>query len=221
MRLRVSLFFLSATFFFAFVIFSYVVAKEVFQQIDFDITVKLQDHIIREFDVYFSYFSFIGSAEVTVGICFIVAIFNLFKKKFFAFLGWLVIIPATIIELSGKLFLFHPGPPVLFHRSILETGLPSFYVHTNFSYPSGHMTRSIFILTIFFCLIIFGNKGLFLNQNTSFRVFNGVIVLGFGFMMTLTRVYLGEHWLSDVIGGVLLGFSSGLFAAAFIIPRKS
>src|SRR3989338_5704066 len=101
MRVRLGLFLLSVVSFVIFTTFSYIVAKEVFQQMDFDITVKLQDHISREFDIYFSYFSFIGSVEVTVGICFIIALFSLLKRKLIAFLGWLMIIPASIVEVAG------------------------------------------------------------------------------------------------------------------------
>lgn len=38
-------------------------------------------------------------------------------------------------------------------------------------------------------------------------------------MMTLTRVYLGEHWLSDVLGGGLLGIGMGLFATGLILRQ--
>lgn len=213
-KIRLSLFLLSFIVFATFTLFSYSVAKEVWQQIDFDTTVKLQDKISRKWDGIFSYFSFIGSVEVTLGLSLILALWSLTRAKFWAFVGWLLILPASFFEVFGKLVVFHPAPPVLFHRSILETGLPSFYIHTNFSYPSGHMTRTSFLLVVFLIVVLLSWK----NNLEKMTVL--ACLIAFGLMMFLTRIYLGEHWLSDVLGGSLLGVATGLFSASLILAKK-
>lgn len=212
--MKIKLFFLSAIFLIAFTYFSYIVAKEKWVKIDFDTTVKLQDHIQRKFDKYFSYFSLIGSVEVTVTFCLIIALISLVKFRWMAILGWLLILPASLGEIFGKLVLFHPSPPNFMHRAVLPTNLPSFYVHTDFSYPSGHQTRTIFIVTILICLIFFKIKDPFL------RFITVGFLGGFAFLMGLTRVYLGEHWTSDVLGGTFLGLSAGFLASALILRIK-
>lgn len=211
--MRKTLFFLSLVFTLLFTYFSYTVAKEAWQQIDFDTTVKLQDHFSRRFDRIFSYLSLIGSAEITVGFCLLMSFLSLLRRHFLGVLGWLMIGPATIAEIFGKLVVFHPGPPLFFHRSLITTNLPTFYIHTNFSYPSGHMTRTIFIITVFACMMIFVYK------NFYFRTIVLSAIFSLAFLMGLTRIYLGEHWLSDVLGGGLLGAAAGLFASGLILRR--
>jgi len=211
---KIKLLLLSATFLIAFTYFSYAVAKEKWVKIDFDTTVKLQDHIQRRFDKYFSYFSLIGSVEVTVLFCVIMALLSLIRFRWMAALGWLLVLPASLGEVFGKLVLFHPSPPNFMHRAVLPTNLPSFYVHTDFSYPSGHQTRTLFIVTILACLLFFKIKDPFL------RLIGIGSLGGFAFLMGLTRVYLGEHWTTDVVGGSLLGLSAGFFASILILRVK-
>lgn len=211
--MKTKLFLLSVAFTALFTYLSYTVAKEHWQKIDFDTTVKLQDHISRRFDQTFSYFSLLGSVEVTVSFCLILACLALIRRKWLGIFGWLMIIPASMGEVFGKLIVFHPGPPVFFHRSVLPTNLPTFYVHTNFSYPSGHMTRTIFIITVFATMVFFSSR----------NTLNKLIILSslglLAFLMGLTRVYLGEHWFSDVLGGSILGAAVGCFAAILILRQ--
>ena len=211
MKIRLFLLSLSAITLAVFTALSYTVAKEKWNQFDFDTTVKLQDHISRDFDPLFSYFSLLGSAEVTIGLALILALLSLLRFKFLAVLGWLIIFPATLVEVFGKLVLLHPGTPVFMHRSVIKTHLPSFYIQTDFSYPSGHMTRTVFLTTVFMILIFFKVKNVFLK----FLIM--AILIGFVAGMCVTRIYLGEHWLSDVVGGSLLGLAAGLFASALIM----
>ena len=139
MSVKKLLFLLSILLFFTFIYLSYLVAKETFTQIDFDSTVRLQDHLSRRWDLPFSVFSLIGSVEITGLVWLIIFGLCILKKHFKAVLFLPLFFLASFIEIYGKLFVNHPAPPFLFYRGVLDFNFPSNYVQTAFSYPSGHM----------------------------------------------------------------------------------
>jgi len=191
--------------FLLFTLFSYIVARERFAQIDFDTTVKLQNHISRRLDDPFSSFSLLGSVEVSAVIFILIYILSLRK------LHRLLIISTFplfhVFELIGKTIVHHPGPPFMFHRYSFDLTFPSFYVVTNYSYPSGHTGRT-FLLCGILAFIIYKSK---ISNVNKFILYSILAVVAL--TMLVSRIYLGEHWLSDTIGGAILGLSFALFTA--------
>ncbi len=204
--------FIGVILFFAFIYFSYLVARETFTQLDFDLTVKIQDRIPRRIDLLFSWFSVLGSYQVTGVIWFMILFFLLIKKFWLSALSLFLLPLALAIEVFGKVFVHHPAPPFLFYRGVLDVELPLHFVHDLYSYPSGHETRTAFLIVFLMCYLYF-RKGI----TTQFFV--QPILVGVLFIMTISRVYLGEHWSSDVIGGFLIGASFGLLAGV-AVPKK-
>ena len=196
-----------------FILFSFLVSKEVFNTLDFDTTVRLQDHLSRRWDLPFSVLSVIGSAEITGLIWGAIFIYCLFKKYFKVLLTLPLFFVALFIEVFGKVFVEHPAPPFLFYRGVLDFHFPSNFVHTSYSYPSGHMTRTAFLVAFLLTFSILKTKGLS-------KLVISLILVSFLTLMCISRVYLGEHWLSDVIGGSLLGLSFGIIPALFV-PQKT
>jgi undecaprenyl-diphosphatase len=194
--------------FILFVCFSYLVHKNLFVHLDFDTTVRLQAKVPRRFDAPFSFLSLIGSFEI-VSIL-LLLLWSFVKKLNYIFvLSIFGIIHA--IEFFGKAFVTHPGPPHLFIRYDIGFNFPSSYVQPGSSYPSGHLARTLFISTILIFIIHHFKK----LSDVQKRLLYCVIAVFVG-LMFISRIYLGEHWLSDVIAGSLLGGSMGIFSLLFI-----
>ena len=126
----------------------------------------------------------------------------------------LAVIAAQALELFYKATLQHPGPPLRVAHSdgpsvteVVSTTGPL----AN-SFPSGHMVRAVVV----YGLIAFVVQRLApwpLARALAFPVATLLIVL-----LAFDRLYLGVHWESDVLGGLLLG-AIALLAATVWLDR--
>jgi membrane-associated phospholipid phosphatase len=198
--------------FFFFLVFSYLVHKNLFTQADFSTTIRLQDHISRRFDGVFSIFSDIGTFEVmTVSL----VIFLLLRKKIIAGIISLALFTFFhVIEIYGKFFVDHLPPPEFMLRTKRMVDFPQFHVRSEFSYPSGHSGRTIFLSVVFIVFIWQTEK-----LSLSVKVILICGLLSFDVVMLVSRIYLGEHWASDVIGGAILGGAFALISSSFYITK--
>lgn len=210
---KLTVFALGGTMFAAFVGLSYLVDKDLFIRFDFDTTVKLQDNIPPRFDFYLSILSLIGSFEVaSLLLIGILLIRRKIAEGFFilsAFVGF------HAFEIYGKLFVEHLPPPEFMIRTEKLLEFPQFYVRAEYSYPSGHAGRAAFI-SMFLFLIIGQTKKLSKLQ----KLILFTLIAAYDMGMAVSRVSLGEHWATDVMGGVLLGASLSLLASLVYVGKR-
>lgn len=211
---NLKLFLLGGGVFLLFVFFSYLVATEVLVQFDFDTTVKLQDNIPRRFDDPFSLLSDLGKFEVSIIV--LVSLLVLTRKVLFGVMVFGLFGALHLIELFGKTYVDQLPPPEFLIRTHKIIDFPQFHVRSEFSYPSGHAARAAF-LTVIAVYLILNTKRLTKLQK---YVLIGAIGV-YNFFMFLSRPYLGEHWMTDVIGGAFLGSSLALISTAFWKIRLS
>ena len=203
-----------------FYFFSRSVKRGFLHQADFNTTVRVQDEIDRSIHLRMASFVdnvFVAStvaaspqvSVVFVGLLTIAAIYDWKKKKF----RWHALaIPVlfallTLGEVYGKSVVNHPAPP-FFMIKHPTTIFPQFYINESYSYPSGHTARAMF-LGIVFLSVVAGHL-LFARKNLKKWLAIAGIVLLSVLIVATGKIYLGEHWLSDIIGGGLLGSGLGL-----------
>jgi undecaprenyl-diphosphatase len=97
----------------------------------------------------------------------------------------------ALIIVAGVKYITNSSRPVL-----------PFAVEQTLSFPSGHTA----ITAIFLMQILYIHA-----KRTKLRLKDSIIFLSFiySFVIAFSRLYLGEHWFLDIVGGYLLAISLG------------
>ena len=145
--------------------------------------------------------TFFGEAKLLIPIGLLGSIIGFFffkdNKRTLCFAGNLIFIAG--INWGIKHVIQRPRPDESL-RLVTEDG---------FSYPSGHAM----VTTAFYGLIIF-----FVYNNVENKLLKNLICIGLSLLIVLidfSRVYLGVHYLSDVLSGTLISIAYLIVATTF------
>ena len=169
---------------------------------DLSILTSINHNRIRSLDLVFVFIAD-ASSYIAIGIIILVFILSTVRKS--ATLkrkGWQLLFSfllAVILTVSLK-YSFNRFRPLVKYKQIeklVETNTPAF--------PSGHTLQAFAMATAL--ILLFKNKILF------------VIALLWALAVTLSRLVLGVHFPSDVIGGMVISISSS-YVCHFMFIRR-
>lgn len=135
-------------------------------------------------------FTFLGSTPFIIGLCILFfVLFIVFKKKSTAYKCAGVLIISTLINNIVKVIIRRPRPEYI---TVVEK---------TFSYPSGHTMAST---TLYGFLIYYIWHE---NFDKNYKIIFTIILSIIPILVGISRIYLGAHYFSDVIGGAFLSIA--------------
>lgn len=138
----------------------------------------------------FLWITLLGKGQIVISLATIASIlFWLLKRRMYIVSLWITILGSELFVFIGKL---------LIHRSRPSELIP-FYNETSLSFPSGHATIAV---ALYGFLLYFLWRHLHELKTKTTVLFVGFLVI---FLIGFSRIYLGVHYLSDVLGGYLVG----------------
>ena len=141
-----------------------------------------------ELNNFFTWITYLGKEEVIIAFLITATIILLLYRKF----GELI---ALYVSFAGSVVFIFLGK-MAFHRPRPEMAL---YYEPTFSFPSGHATIAISFYGFIGYLLMRRVKDFKIKVDIFFITTILVLLIG------ISRIYLDEHYLSDVYAGYLLG----------------
>lgn len=160
---------------------------------DIALTTELQEHTSRSLYYIFRIVSFLGDPLVAAGTTIVAAIILIGIQYQREALFMLLVPVADLIGVIIKNIVQRPRPNE-FLVKIYEQASGS-------SFPSGHVIHVVVFFGYLFTLM-FILKEIAPSIRYSIAVFSLAMIV----LISLSRIYLGAHWASDVIGGYLVAF---------------
>ena len=157
-------------------------------------TEEIQEQRAWDLTLPMKFISFFGdSVGAPLSIIIASLLFFLTYRRREAWFTLAVIIP-DLFNMFVKLLIHRPRPTVEDARILLK------FSQTGF--PSGHVVHYV-VFFGFLLTVMIVDKSI----STVWRYFIGILSAFLILTVSISRIYLGAHWATDVIGGYLFGFA--------------
>lgn len=155
-------------------------------------------------NVFFINFTFVGDGIFALSVVTILLVY--FKKKVLglAFL-YSFLISGIGVQIIKNL-LHAPGPKLFFESGQYLHFIDEVSLSNNASFPSGHTASAFALATV---LVLFLK-----DRSWQLLVLIGAVLVGY------SRIYLAQHFLSDVMIGAIIGTISAVIAV-ILVKKKS
>ncbi|MBL7924245.1 MAG: phosphatase PAP2 family protein [Bacteroidia bacterium] len=145
-------------------------------------------------------FTRLGSSPTVLTVLAALGFLLLRRNRFHAFAAIVAsLCTSSLSAYAGKVYYQVPRPHEL-----------AWYEEFSYSFPSGHATVAMAYYGILFYLLVMYMK------DKRFKIGISLLAALFIFAMGFSRVYLGVHYLSDVLSGFAIGFVWLLFSIALL-----
>lgn len=142
----------------------------------------------KSWDRIFYIITFLGSTIfIIIGTILLVMYFLYHKKKKEATILSIAIIIEALINNMVKLIIRRERPNVL-----------ALVTEKSFSYPSGHTMAAFTLCGI---LLYFTLQS---NLKKQYKIMLGIFLIILPILVGISRIYLGVHFASDILGGIIL-----------------
>lgn len=155
-----------------------------------------------EIQKFFFWFTNFGSTKVVIALVLLLSLYLISKKRKSDLLAlWVAIAGSEGTTWLLKIIINRPRP----------TGAS--YLEHSASFPSGHATAAVAFYGLVCYLIV---KNLTKNWQKGIAI---ILTIVFALTLGFSRLYLGVHYLSDVIAGYIIG-GIGLGVAIYLHRKK-
>lgn len=160
-----------------------------------DVNLWVNHHYGSFFDSFFKYYTYVGDGIFSLLIILILLAVE-YRKALMVFLSWAV--SGILVQFLKVVLFSNVARPVAYFKDIATLHLvEGVKMYASQSFPSGHSASAF---ALFLCLSFFSR-----------RKYLQLIYFFLAMLVGYSRIYLSEHFLTDVMGGSAIGVMVALF----------
>ena len=155
-------------------------------------------------DQFFIRFTYVGDGIFAIVLSLLYLIWFRSNK-----IGWMLLYAFFLSGLIAQIFknIFpSPRPRLFFEHVNILSFIDGVTLSNNSSFPSGHTTTAFAVATVLVLVL----------KNTRWQL----VILFVAMCVGYSRIYLGQHFLGDVLAGMFIGTASGLICVAGVANNK-